>query len=197
MHRALRDSAARLATTIGGHAAAGRPVSPSLVRWYRGYADEVLTHHQIEDELLFPALAERIDTYDEYGPTLTADHAELDVLLHGLVAALDDQDLGRAASLAGELRTHLDEHPGYEDEEVVPLFIRHFSPQEFTALNEQATRSTPPRQLLFSAPWLMSMMTADERRNVLAAAPKPVHLLWVLTRGRYRRLTERAFGAGA
>lgn len=193
VHRALRASAAQLADATAVPCDARQ--AAALRRWYRGFAGEIRCHHHIEDELLFPALAARVATYADHAPRLDGDHAEVDQLLDALAASLGSGDLAQAASLASGLRRHLDEHLGYEDDEIAPLFARHFTGAEFDELNARAVRMTSPRQLLFTAPWLMSTLDATGQADVLAAAPKAMRLLWICTRGRYGRLAARALRA--
>ncbi len=190
VHRALRHSAGQFADAVARPTAAIAP----LHRWYRGFADEIRCHHHIEDELLFPALADRVATYVEHESTLVGDHAELDVLLDELDNALDRDDRAVAIRLSRGLSDHLHHHLDYEDDEIVPLFARHFTSDEFEALNQRAIRMTPPRQLIFTAPWMMSLLTPAEQSAVLASSPKAMRVLWLLTRGRYARIERRAFG---
>ncbi len=99
VHRSMRASARQLAESLAAGdttLADDRRRTKALVRWYGGFADEIRLHHHIEDALLFPALAERVATYGDYEPTLTADHAELDVVLDRLGEALGARDLGAA-----------------------------------------------------------------------------------------------------
>ncbi len=191
IHRCLRTSAAKL------EAEASRPANAAataaLACWFRGFAGEIRCHHHIEDELLFPALAARVMTYGEHAPRLDRDHDEVDELLDTLDAALRCGDRDSAGSAAVALRTHLDEHLQYEDDEIVPLFERHFSGAEFDALNAKAVRMTSPRQLVFTAPWLLAQLDGAERAAVLASVPGALHILWRATRGRYARLEARAF----
>ena len=188
----MRTSAARFAAAVALDDPERRD---ALRRWYRGFADEIRCHHHIEDELLFPALAERVATYDEHRPTLTADHAELDDLLDELADALTPPaPRGQAYRLAAALSDHLHEHLDYEDDEIVPLFARHFTTAEFEDLNQRAIKMTPPKQLFFTAPWMMAQLDEAEQKQVLASAPKAMHLLWFVSRGRYARLAQRAFG---
>lgn len=145
--------------------------------------------------MLFPALRDRVATYGAHGPRLEADHASLDLILDGLADALDMGKREIAARLSAELRDHLDEHLGFEDDEIVPLFIRHFTAIEFDELDAKAVAMTSPKQLLFTAPWMMAMLDNSERAQLLAAVPKAMTVLWVLTRGRYARMTKRVFGS--
>ena len=199
-HRSMVECSAALAQAVAEVAAEPSPPArriAALRRWYEGFADEILVHHHIEDVLMFPALAERISTYGEYGDHLAADHADLDVVIEGLRAALAQGDFPEAQRYADELRDHLDEHLGFENAEIVPLFVRHFTPDELGAINEEAVKMTPGKQMLFTCPWLVSMLTPQERDHVFAEVPKALEVVWWLTRRRYRRLASRALGAAA
>lgn len=200
VHRLLRASAAEFAEILAtptATAPAHRRRDRALRRWCRGFAGEIRCHHHIEDELLFPALRKRVATYGEFGPRLDEDHASLDVVLDGLVAALAAGDRAAAAAFAVELRDHLDEHLAFEDDEVVPLFIRHFTAIEFDELNKKALKLISPKQLVFTAPWLMSHLDPAEQATELASVPKAITILWKLTRGRYARMSARAFAAAS
>lgn len=193
VHRILRTTTAALARAVD------RPVDErrarALARWITGFTGEIRCHHHIEDELLFPALAERVVTYhDEIGPLLEADHEELDDVLDGLDAAAAAHDWVAAAPLARRLDEHLREHLDYEDRVVAGLFARHFTSEEFEELNVAAIKMVPPRQLLFTVPWTMSMLDSDEQKTVLDSAPGALHVLWVLTRRRYTRRATVALG---
>ena len=112
MHRALRETATELA------AAVTTTPSKAMRTWYRGFAAEVRCHHHIEDELLFPALAARVATYDQYGPTLASDHDDVDQLLDRLASAMNSETAaGELPALTAALRDHLDQHLAYEDAE--------------------------------------------------------------------------------
>jgi hemerythrin-like domain-containing protein len=193
IHRALRASARALAGVAGRPA--DRATSSARTRWYRGFAGEIRCHHHIEDELLFPALRDRVATYADHADRLDGDHADLDVVLDGLTDALASGDRARAGRLAGELADHLDVHLAYEDAEIAPLFARHFTAAEFDELNTKAIKMTPPRQLAFTVPWLMAAITPAEQAVVLADAPPAMRLVWLATRGRYRRRSARALAA--
>ena len=175
VHRLLRSSAEQLAVglTRPGH-------GPSRARWITGFTGEIRCHHHIEDELLFPALAARVVTFDEVGPTLAGDHADLDVVLDDLDAAARAHDWVTAAGLARHLSDHLHDHLDFEDREIVGMFARHFTSEEFEALNVSAIKMVPPRQLLFTVPWTMSLLGPDEQQTVLSSAPGFMRLLWIV-----------------
>lgn len=70
-----------------------------------------------EDDVVASMLAERVPTYASCGGTIAADHRRLADLLDG----------GDVDALAGLLGEHLD----LEDGEVLPLFARHFTAEEY------------------------------------------------------------------
>lgn len=193
VHRALRASTAELSRAL--HTPVDGRRAKALARWISGFTGEIRCHHHIEDELLFPALAERVVTYhDDIGPLLQQDHDELDNVLDGLDTAAAAHDWAVAAPLAKRLDEHLSEHLDYEDRVVAGLFARHFTSEEFEELNVAAIKMVAPRQLLFTVPWTMSMLDANEQKIVLDSAPGALHVLWVLTRGRYTRRATLALG---
>ena len=105
VHRLLRLSAAALAdrtrrsvTNVGDSKSAAS--DRALVRWFQGFAEEIRCHHHIEDALLFPALEARVTVYGALAPRLVSDHADLDVMLDQLTAALRDGDAAAAAALS-------------------------------------------------------------------------------------------------
>jgi iron-sulfur cluster repair protein YtfE (RIC family) len=203
IHRAMRESAARLHQGVDRLARGDRPRAAAVLAWFDGFAGEIRTHHTVEDDIFFPALAERVPTYADLGAGLDADHVRLEELLNVLTVELrrlaGDGDWlpTRAAvlELTAELRNHLDEHLGVEDSDVLPLFERHFTAAEYEAMHQQAMKSNSIRQLAFTVPWLCSHLDDEERSAVLASAPLPLKVLWWTTRGRYARRTDHALGA--
>jgi hemerythrin-like domain-containing protein len=202
IHRAMRESAARLHVAAVSFDRGDRRRAAALARWFRGFAGELRYHHVVEDEIFFPALAARVPTYVQHDAGLAADHQRLDVLLDDLSEHLQrlatDGDWfltsARVASLAAELRHHLDEHLGVEDEDVLPLFERHFTAAEYADMERRAMRRGSLPQLAFTVPWLCSMLDPVERDDLLAAAPRPFRVLWWATRGRYARHAAPALG---
>ena len=49
--------------------------------------------------------------------------------------------------------------------------------------------------MLFTCPWIMSLLDEQEQANLLGSVPKALTVLWWMTRGRYRRLAAKALGA--
>ena len=144
VHQAMRHSSAELHTALVGIADDDRRRAAAIARWYRGFAAELHTHHHIEDEIFFPALAARVPTFEHLGPDLDADHVHLAQVIDDLGRALDSlagdepwsQTRAEAVELAAELRDHLHTHLEVEDQDVIPLFERHFTVEEYVGARE-------------------------------------------------------------
>jgi hemerythrin-like domain-containing protein len=202
IHRAMRTSAAQLRNAVHDLERTDRRRARHLAWWFDGFAGELHMHHVVEDEIFFPALAARVPTYSDHGDGLAADHvrleellAELGVLLHRL--ARDEEWIvtrTRALDLANELHDHLDEHLGLEDDDVLPLFARHFTAAEYEAMHQQAMKKGSLIQLAFTVPWLCSNLEPHELAAAFDGAPGILRVLWRATRGRYARRATAALG---
>ncbi|OWY60237.1 hypothetical protein B7486_70250, partial [cyanobacterium TDX16] len=176
----------------------------ALHRWFRGFDGELHHHHMVEDDIFFPALASRVPSYEPTsGTEVEADHARLDELLAELRTALatlaGDAEwglcLGRARAASSELAALLHRHLDLEDEDVLPVIARHFTAEEFDAMHAQAAKSMPLAQARFTVAWVMHDLDDEHRALLLAKAPAMLRVVWRLTRGRYGRLVDQAFGA--
>jgi hypothetical protein len=204
LHQGMRADTARLQTAVDGLTEPERTRrGASVARWYAGFLGEFDHHHMVEDDILFPALAARCESFRTLLPRLHEEHERLERALNAVssdLGALRDPAVSwsiahprarRSVETAGaELNGHLD----YEDSSVLPLFEAHMSAVDYGELEQQAARSLPRAQIAFSVPWLLSQADPTERRHLLQGAPFVLRLLWYVTRGRYRRLVVRAFG---
>lgn len=204
IHRGMRADTARLAAAVAALSEADRPRRmPKLVEWYAGFFHDFELHHSTEDELFFPALAERVPEFGDRLARLDAEHHTLEaalVTVGDAVRTLADPEVGwssvhgdaldalRAAD--AELTIHLD----HEDEHVLPLFVTHMSKLDYDEISERALKRQPLSQVTFAVPWVMSNATDAERRRVLDQAPLPLKMVWYLYRGRYARLAKKALG---
>lgn len=204
IHRGMRADTARLAAAVAGMTEADRAKRmPKLVRWYAGFFHDFELHHSAEDELFFPALAERVPAFADRLARLDAEHHTLEAALVTVGEAV--RELGDAtvrwSSVHGdaldalrvaesELTMHLD----HEDEHVLPLFVSHMTKIDYDEIAERALKRQPASQLAFAVSWVMSNATDAERRHILGEAPLPLKVVWKLNRGRYERLSKNALG---
>jgi hypothetical protein len=206
VHRGMRNDSARLAKAIAELDEPDRTWrSRRLGRWYEGFVGELYAHHAVEDELFFPALRRRVPVFEYRLGRIDAEHAHLDAALDRTRRAIERLgdtatewvDASRQASATtAELHELLDRHVSFADDHVLPLFSRHLSEDEYDSLEARAAGYVSFGQLPFTISWIMDNAEPAERRSLLAASPPGVKLMWYLTRRRYRRLVDEAFGAG-
>jgi hemerythrin-like domain-containing protein len=203
IHAAMRVSDDRLVAGVASMHDGDRDRARALRRWFAGYAAELHGHHRIEDTIFFPALGERVPVFSTYAETLAADHDRLDTLIDdiaGTLAALESgtrawspaHDHLRAATV--ELRDLLVAHLDFEDRDVLPLFERHFTAEEYGALDQAAVRTVGLSKWLFTVPWWMASVDARTAEHDRANAPLLMKAIWYATRGGYARLSKQAFG---
>lgn len=202
LHRALLVSAERLTERLGqpNH---DRRSRRALERWYAGYRGELRHHHHVEDHVFFPALAQRVPSYQEYSATLDSDHIELDTLVDRLGSAIHDAVSGDepgdeprvvAFGCAVALRDHLADHLAFENDDILPMFERHLTVDEYGELERRALQGVSLRQAWFTVPWYMSTVDPNTARTTWADAPVAMKFLHVLSRRSHARLNDRAFG---
>jgi hypothetical protein len=202
VHRAMRETASQFARALTELTYADVRRASALEWWWTGFAAELHNHHTIEDEIFFPALALKVPAFAAYEAGLAADHARLDEMMSGLTTATAqlaaggvwNQPYASAVELSAELARFLDDHLTVEDEDVLPLFVRHFTASEYAELDERAMKHAPMQQMLFNVPWALSAVGHEERRELLTVLPTPIRVIWRLTRRRYERRAELAFG---
>jgi hemerythrin-like domain-containing protein len=207
IHEAMRVANQQLLDGLANADVHDPKRAAAIARWFRGYSDELRTHHHIEDDIFFPRLLERVPEYAVYSGALAGDHLVLDQLIEDLrdalgrwAASTDSSPATRAVlaevtDLAIELRDFLTEHLAIENADVLPMFEQHFSAAEYAELEQLAGRAISLRQALFTAPWYMATVDAETAQRTLREAPVALKVVYALTRRNYARLVETAFGS--
>jgi iron-sulfur cluster repair protein YtfE (RIC family) len=207
MHHAFRRDLGRLAA-----AARSTPVDDvrtwrALRTWWGNVAELLHEHHTKEDELLWPLLLERVTGADRAVlDAMTEEHDRIDPLLERVGAGLTglaERSAGdtsavreQTADALAELRTVLDEHLAHEEREAVRIVQEHLSAEEWQALEAGGLAAKPaPPLLFFLLPWIVDGL-GDELDPFLRQAGPVVRVMLRASRGRYRRLADRAFGPG-
>ena len=205
IHRSLRVAPRRLAAALDGFAAADERHGAAVDRYWAGYAGEVLAHHTIEDDILFPALVERVPAAAEHLGRVDGDHHLLDELMAESAAAIGRLRTALSTTVAADAATtvraladHMDAHLDFEDDALVPLFGSHFDAEEYERLGAQARRSLGlGRQAAFTVPFVVHWADPADASHLMGKAPLPFRALHRLTRGGHARLAARALGPGA
>jgi Hemerythrin HHE cation binding domain len=198
----MRRDAGRLASAVSrlddGDSARAR----ALRRWYGDFQAELTRHHRIEDDIWFPVVAERVPTFGEHVDRVDREHHLLEDALTGAGAALDRLAAeggapgarGPARDAACELAELVDAHLGFEDADILPLIVRHFTEDELVEVERRTRRALEARRLPFTVPWMLGAATPPERDRVLGRAPVALKVLWLASRRRHTRLSARALG---
>ena len=204
LHRGMRLDSARLAGAVASLDEAQRSTrGPAMARWYAGFYGELHEHHTVEDDIFFPALLERVPVFDGQVDRIEAEHNHLeDVLVETRARLVRLGDPGvdwpvavaEASEITSELKDLLSVHLDFEDADVLPLFVRHFSVEDYEDLNERALKHTKFGQLVFGIPWAVESATEEQFRHMYDTAPLAFKLLWRATRRRYNRMAQEAFG---
>jgi hemerythrin-like domain-containing protein len=200
IHRAIRQDLARLAACLGQVAAHGAPRSRSHAIWRYTAAllAEIRTHHQNEDEILWPVLAATTGQAVDLTP-LTDDHQAIRAAADRASQALASFR-GAPATLA-ELHASvsqphdlLDEHIADEEQQILAAMRRYLPADVYRWCEQQTRRKAALPGLRFTAPWLARHAEPGELNRPLAAGGWPARIVLAATRPRYARLERQAFG---
>ena len=194
VHLALRGGADLLADVAATIQPGNHPRVAALRRYWDGYTAEVHAHHTVEDDVFFPALVARVPFAAEVIRQTDADHQALaaigqrcDRAVSALVQGQRTEDLATCfAELAELMRRHLD----LEDDDVLPLFERHFTAAEYAPLDDEAKKRIRISEALFTVPFVAHFASDEVRAHLLGGAPVPFRVIHRLMRGRHARLVE-------
>jgi hemerythrin-like domain-containing protein len=156
---------------------------------FASYLDEVLwllhAHHDAEDELLYPILAERVPEARDLFSRMEAQHAEVTLRIEaaqeagerfGTTGSTEDGEALASAcrSLHDEVAGHLRE----EEEEVVPIASRTVTPEEWGALPAHALSHYSGTRLWLPLGIATELFPDDVRAQVFTHVPPPVSEMW-------------------
>ena len=187
VHRLFRqayDEAARLVR------AAPTP-SPGRVTFLADHIDLVLgglhSHHQDEDELLYPKLIERAPEQAPMTEQVEHEHQVIATALDAAMAACatwrqrPSAETGEALAVALD---HLNEvvQPHLDDEEqkVVPLAAVTLTQEEWDAMGRRGMNSVPRNKRGIAAGMMLEPLNAGDRAYMMKHMPAPVRLLFPL-----------------
>jgi len=187
VHRLFRqayDEAARLVR-------AGPAPSPERVTFLADHIDLALgglhSHHQDEDELLYPKLIERVPEQAPMTEQVEHEHqviaAALDAASAACMAWRQRPSAETGEALAAAL-DHLNEvvQPHLDDEEqkIVPLAAVTLTQQEWDAMGKRGMSSVPRNKRAIVAGMMLEPLDAEERAYMMKHVPAPMRLLFPL-----------------
>jgi len=159
IHDAILRDTGRLPGALGR--VRDRADADRMSDWLRLFETAIVHHHEREDDLIFPFLAERCG----FNPgELTADHHVLDELFGELVGAIDlmrgapettDHDVRHAVAVATELDQVMVRHLQVEELAVFPVVARHVEVEEWRAIEQEIQKDSSVRDAAFALPWVL------------------------------------------
>jgi hemerythrin-like domain-containing protein len=187
VHRLFRqayDEAARLVR-------ANPTPSPGRVTFLADHIDLVLgglhSHHQDEDEMLYPLLIERAPEQAPVTEQVEHEHQVIATALDAALAACATWRQRPSAETGDALAAALDHlnevvQPHLDDEEqkVVPLAAVTLTQQEWDALGKRGMNSVPRNKRGIAAGMMTESLDADDRAFMMKGVPAPLRLLWPL-----------------
>src|SRR6516225_4226288 len=182
VHRMFRQAYGEAARLVR---AAPTP-SPGRVTFLADHIDLVLgglhSHHQDEDELLYPKLIERAPEQAPMTERVEHEHQVIAAALDAASAAWRrGPSAGTGEALAAAL-DHLNEvvQPHLDDEEqkVVPLAAVTLTQQEWDAMGKRGMSSVPRNKRAIAAGMMLEPLDAADRAYMMKHVPAPVRMLF-------------------
>jgi iron-sulfur cluster repair protein YtfE (RIC family) len=166
----------------------------ALRRYLKAVSHEIVSHHQVEDDHVWPFL-EALAGHRTALVPLTEDHERLDPLLHraGELAARE-QSSPELAAVLRELADMLARHVADEERDVFPIITDFVRVEDYQRMQRQFRKNLRPSLLPFLVPWVLGHASARERAALLAEAGWPMRLLYTLFEPRFRARAELLFG---
>ncbi|WP_019926417.1 hemerythrin domain-containing protein [Nocardia sp. BMG111209] len=185
-HNAFRRDLTRLHRAVDD----GRTDTPGVRAGWANFTRQLAVHHSVEDEVLWPALRRAVPGRPRdlaLIAEMAAEHAQLDPLLE----AIDHDFAHRKTALAEhirELTDVLETHTRHEEDAALPLMQEVLPAADWAAFRSAMAARQGPSGAAVYVPWILDGATAEQRRDFLAAMPRPLAVVnTLLFQPRYRR----------
>ncbi|MEH0934679.1 hemerythrin domain-containing protein [Micromonospora psammae] len=207
IHKALRREFRLLPGIVAGVRAGDRSRAAFVAAHARLQLMFLHAHHDSEDRLIWPILAQRTTVTEDILDVMQRQHHAVDELVTEVRPLLADwtrradaPTQQRIIAVLETLHTALEEHLDVEETTVLPLIQRHLTVAEWTATVKDAEKHLPknPRSGLLLAGAVLEDSTPAERRWFLNELPGPARLMWrLLGDTLYRSHLRRTRGPAA
>jgi hemerythrin-like domain-containing protein len=200
IHKALRREFSLLPRLVG----TVQVTDSARARLLTGHAELLLlflhTHHDGEDRLLWPLLADRVPSAKKLTETMEQQHRTMDALIGTIRPELTDWSAGdstareRLAVHLTQLDAALAGHLDAEEAEVLPLVHEYVTVAEWEAMEKDASKHMPrnPRVGLVMAGMVLEDATPAERAWFMNELPAAARLMWRLAgQSRYAAYRRR------
>jgi len=186
-HEALRRDLTGLARAAAGAARSGPAQSEAVLRGWAVFQRQLHIHHTAEDELVWPALRERLAASDGAQSVLDAmeaEHQQIDPLLAAVSQAMDGarpdgaaQNGGRLADTVDVLTMALHGHLAHEERDALPLIGTTLSAAEWRAVGRRiGLRNLRRAPEMFA--WMLDGATPGQTAAATGQLPPPARVLY-------------------
>ncbi|HEY1672900.1 MAG TPA: hemerythrin domain-containing protein [Streptosporangiaceae bacterium] len=186
-HEALRRDLTGLARAAAGAARSGPAQSEAVLRGWAVFQRQLHIHHTAEDELVWPALRERLAASDGAQSVLDAmeaEHQQIDPLLAAVSQAMDGarpdgvaQDGGRLADTVDVLTMALHGHLAHEERDALPLIGTTLTAAEWRAVGRRiGLRNLRRAPEMFA--WMLDGATPGQAAAATGQLPPPARVLY-------------------
>lgn len=175
METRLLHNVHRTATGLLAETAAREPAEVGLLTELRDFLVGALRHHhESEDHLLWPRLADAAPEAAGKLASLGDEHDELDAALDTLAATPVHGDRAELVAATEAVRDLVHRHLAHEEPILFPVLRDHMPDEEWTAFSKEVVASAPPAGGHLMIGFLDEVGTPDEVAAVLANLPEPV-----------------------
>lgn len=188
VHRVFRESFATAAPLVGSVAPGDADRAEVVGSYYANVLAFLHSHHEGEDELVWPKLLERCPAEAETISRVAQQHQTVVSSLEAADARLAewraDPQVESGASLAAalatlgaELAAHLDD----EERVILPIAAEHMSPQEWGELPSHGMAHFGGDKIWLILGLIQEQMTPELIAHMESMMPPPVRDFWIST----------------
>ena len=184
VHGVFRDALGAAPTLVGGIAPGDAERVALIANYYENILSFLHTHHEGEEELVFPLLRERCDGAGELMDRMAEEHHEALELLEQARVALAAWPAGDAAAQQAaqerlvELGSHLNEHLLEEEQKVLPLAGANLSMEEWGAMPAHGMAAFDGDKIWLVVGLIRERMNDEQRAAMMAHMPPPALEMW-------------------
>jgi hemerythrin-like domain-containing protein len=182
VHKAMRADSGRLIGAVGALPDGDTHRAAALGRAFAAVVSLIHDHHWTEDDVMYPFLLERVDTFEGDAIRLENDHVALDAAMARINARFRLLAHQVSPSLWRDTRSHLAEeaaafdqllvdHLDREEAVVVPAVESMLSAADRHVLQKEESKLVTYRHMRMAVPWVLANATPEEEAELRATAP--------------------------
>jgi len=202
VHQVFRDALGCAPQLVGSVCGDRTDRVEAVATFYANVLAFLHSHHEGEDELLWPKLIERAPQEAELVRRVAGQHVTVTAALTEAEAKLADwtsqPDIDRGSSLAAALAvlgSELGEHLDEEERRILPLAADYLTVEEWGELPAHGMRSFTGDKLWLILGLIQEQMPAPAIAAMEAHMPPPVREFWTgVGRGQFEEFVARLRG---